>query len=266
MISRSILIFLLSWIPFCASAQTDSASINDTLGLISLDIYTNVEGAEVFLDTIKLGYAPLEKVKVKKGKYLLKLINPGRPGFWQNENIEKNVSLTKDTAVTANFFYYYDFKSTPSDARVIRNDTLLGLTPLMFRSSYLMKGLVLFKKENYKEHFFDMNTYDPVSGVNVTLKLKDNAKVEEQVRKNKGTQFKTSRNVPVIVGLAAASLAAGYFTYVFKTRANEQYAEYAITGDLETLDESKQNDTYFAIALVLMQAAIGGLVYFLFFD
>ncbi|MBK9225944.1 MAG: PEGA domain-containing protein [Ignavibacteria bacterium] len=247
-------------------AQEDSASVADSSGYISLSVHTNVEQAEVFLDSASIGVAPVDNYKVKKGMYDVKLLNPKRLGDWQNENLIVTVNLNKDTIVYAGFPYYYEFNSIPFDAGVIRNDTLLGKTPLRYMSDYLMKGSVTFRKNNYRDLIYDMNSYDPLSGANVTLKLKDNAKNEPNVIKNKGTQFKTSRNLTLIAGLAASSIAAGYFAYDYKTKANDLYTEYTFTGDKETLDESRQNDTYFAIALVLMQAAIGGLVYFLFFD
>jgi hypothetical protein len=247
-------------------AQEDSALAVDSSAFISLNVLTNVEQAEVFLDSVSIGFAPVENHKIKKGQYELKLMNPKRLGDWQNENIIETINLNIDTTVYAGFQYYYKFNSIPFDAGVYRNDSVLGYTPLRHMSDYLMKGIVTFRKKNYRDLIYDMNSYDPFSGANVTLKLKDNAKVDPDVVKNKGTQFKTSRNLPLIMGLAASSIAAGYFAYDYKSKANDLYDEYTLTGDKQKLDDSRQNDTYFAIALVLMQAAIGGLVYFLFFD
>ncbi len=269
MLRNNILAFMISLMMpsfFSLQAQDDSLSAVDSTGFILLNVNSNVEKAEVFLDSTSIGFTPVSGFKVRAGKYELKLLNPKRLGDWQNENLVENVILNVDTTVTANFPYFYQFNSVPFDARVLRNDTLLGSTPLRYMSDYLMKGMVTFRKENYKDLLFDMNSYDPVSGANVTLKLKENTVDDPDVIKNKGTQFKTRRNLPLILGLAASSITAGYFAYDYKTKANELYTEYTVTGDKEKLDDSRQNDTYFAIALVLMQAAIGGLVYFLFFD
>ena len=269
MLRNSILAFIVFlMMPAYSSlrAQADSIAATDSTGFIILNVNSNVEKAEVFLDSASIGFTPVTGFKVKSGKYELKLLNPKRLGDWQNENLVEKVTLNVDTTVTANFPYFYQFNSLPFDASVIRNDTILGSTPLRYMSEYLMKGMVTFRKENYRDLLFDMNSYDPVSGANVTLKLNDNAVEDIDVIKNKGTQFKTRRNLPLILGLAASSITAGYFAYDYKTKANELYTEYTVTGDKQKLDDSRQNDTYFAIALVLMQAAIGGLVYFLFFD
>lgn len=247
-------------------AQTDSALTADTAKYIALNVYSNTDGAEVLLDSSRIGFTPVNDARVKPGNYLLKLINPGRPGEWQNENLEIPVILNADTTVTANFSYYYDFRSDPSNAGVYKNDTVLGFTPLRYKADRLLTGLLLFKRENYRDHFFDMNDYDPVDGALVKLKLKDNSKPEQYVLINKGTQFKTTRNLPAILGLATASLAAGYFAFDFKTKANSSYDQYTISGNKEKLDDSRKYDKYFAAGLVLMQAAIAGLVYFLFFD
>ena len=98
------------------------------------------------------------------------------------------------------------------------------------------------------------------------MRSKGKIRTNDEVYKDKGTQFNTSRNLPVISGLGAVSIAAGFFTYNFKKKGNSAYDEYLLTGSQEKLDESKENDTYFVISLVLMQAALGGLIYFLFFD
>jgi hypothetical protein len=247
-------------------AQSDSTALSDTSDTVSITVVSNAEGAEVLLDGASIGLTPLNGHMTTPGNHTLKLINKNRLGEWQNENLVIEFNLRTDTLISAMFPYYYQFSSSPSNAFVFRNDTLLGNTPLRYRSDYMMGGMVLFKRKNYRDLLYDMNTYDPITGANVILKKSDNSALEETVRKNKGTQFKTSRNLTAILGLATASLAAGYFAFDFKDKANDQYDQYLLTGNKDKLDESRKYDKYFAAGLVLMQAALGGLVYFVFFD
>lgn len=267
-IFRTVLMIILTnaAVSPAVHAQSDSTALSGTSDSVSITVVSNAEGAEVLLDGTSVGMTPLNGHKTAPGIHTLKLINKNRLGEWQNENLVIELDLRSDTLVNAIFPYYYEFRSSPSNADVFRNDTLLGNTPLRYRSDYLMGGMVLFRRKNYRDLLYDMNTYDPITGANVILKKSDNYVIEETVKKNKGTQFKTSRNLPAILGLATASLAAGYFAFDFKDKANYQYDQYLLTGNKDKLDESRKYDKYFAAGLVLMQAALGGLVYFVFFD
>ncbi|MBX7043757.1 MAG: PEGA domain-containing protein [Ignavibacteria bacterium] len=262
----SMIMLLIGTFAHEAGAWSDSTALSDTADAVFITVVSNADGAEVLLDGASVGMTPLKDHRTTPGNHLLKLINKNRLGSWQNENLEIELDLKSDTLISAIFPYYYEFRSSPSNANVFRNDTLLGNTPLRFRSDYQMGGTLLFRRKDYRDLLFDMSSYDPLTGANVILKKSDNSVAEKTVMKNKGTQFKTSRNLAAILGLATVSLAAGYFAFDFKDKANDQYDKYLFTGNKESLDESRKYDKYFAAGLVLMQAALGGLVYFVFFD
>ncbi len=248
-----------------ASSQTSEADSLDDNNIL-LNVISNIDGADALLDTLRVGVTPVTDASVPKGRYTLRLINSKKPGDWQNENLEIKLNLTKDTTVTANFPYYYYFSSSPSNAHVIKGDSTLGLTPLRYRSLAILKGAVVIRKNNYRDAYFDMGSYDALIGVNVKLKPKDNVNIPPEVYRNRGTQFKTSRSLAGILGCSVSTIAFGYSAFSFKQTANDYYDQYAVTGDKSKLEDSRTNDKYFAASLVLMQAAVAGLIYFIFFD
>jgi len=247
--------------------DTTAVIVKDSLKTFKISISSNFPNARIFFDTSFVGVTPLINYEVKEGPHSIRVHNPKSLKDWDAENEKFEIFLNSDTSLTANFRYYYFFNTDPFGARTFyKNDSLLGDTPLRFFSNTEMKGNVLFKKKNYKDYTFDLNAYDFETGANIKLQPKGNETVNDVVFKNRGTQFKTKRSLIPILSLAAASIAGGYFSIDFKNKANAAYDDYLDTGSTLSLDDSRKNDKYFVVSLVLMQAAVGTLIYFLFFD
>jgi len=247
-------------------AQTDSSSVLDSAKNYKISIISNLENAKIFLDTSYIGSTPLSNFEAKRGEYKLKIIHPKTLLDWENENEVVNLKLSRDTTININFKYYYYFNTNFFNASVFKNDSLLGLTPLRFFSDNELSGNLLIKKKNYRDFVFDLKNYNFETGANINLQSKGIENINDVVYKNRGTQFKTKRNLYAIIGLGAASIVGGYFAINFKNKANISYDNYISTANSVQLKESNSNDTYFVISLVLMQVALGGLIYFLFFD
>lgn len=238
----------------------------DSARSYTLNINSNLDNAKIYLDTSLIGVTPLLNYKVIEGKYEIKIFNPKSLKDWESENEAINIYINKDTTLRVDFSFFYYFNSTPFDAEVFENDSLLGRTPLRFFKDYELTGNLLLKKKNYKDYIYDLKNYDFEKGADILLQSKGTETVNDLVYKNRATQFKTKRSLITIGALAAATLAGGFFSVNYKNKANKDYDNYRSTGNTASLDNSRSNDTYFVISLVLMQAAIGGLIYFLFFD
>lgn len=267
--------FIISKISFSQSDSTvatdttstiDSTVVTDSSKPFRINILSNMNNAKIFFDTVYTGLTPLLDYKIKEGFYKIKIINPKSLKDWQNENLIFRILISKDTTITANFRYFYYFNTIPFGAKVIQSDSLIGETPLRFFNDNELTGSLLFKKKNYKDFIFDLRSYDFETGANITLQSKGKESINDIVYKNRGTQFETKRPFLPILALGAASIAGAVMAINFKNTANEEYDRYLITGNSENLTASTRNDTYFIISLVAMQAAIGGLIYFLFFD
>jgi hypothetical protein len=249
-----------------AKSDSNSALIVDSLKLYKLSIYSNFDSSKIFIDSSFVGKTPLENYEIKEGNYKIKLINPNENIEWRNSNEIRNLSLTNDTTLNIDFKYFYYFSSNPFNASIIRSDTLFGKTPYRFFSEEKLTGSFIFRKKNYMDYVYDMNNYNFETGADVKLQSLVKSGSNDIVYKNRSTQFKTKRNLPAILLLGAASVAGAYFAIDYKNSANDAFSIYNSTGNNLKLDESNSNDTNFAISLVIMQLAIGGLIYFLFFD
>lgn len=259
-----VLIFLMQ--VQIAGAQTDSVNSADSIKYFKLNVFSNPENARIFLDTTYIGMTPLADYELSEGVYNLKAVNPKSLKDWQNDNQLIKLDLRNDTTINLDFKYYYFFNSIPFDAKVFRNDSLLGMTPLRFFNDKELSGSLIFRKKNFKDYIFDLSLYDFETGADIILQSKGTETVNDVVYKNRSTQFKTKRNLAPILLLGATAIAAGYFAIDFKNKSNDDYDLYLLSDNPEYLNSSNNNDTYFLISLVLMQAAVGGLIYFLFFD
>ncbi|MEO8209629.1 MAG: PEGA domain-containing protein [bacterium] len=262
---RRIIIISLFCIQF-AHAQTDTTIAVDSVKTYKLNVLSNLEDAKVYIDTVFAGMTPLQNYELKKGIYKVRVLNSKSLKYWQNENQSYNIEINNDTTIYNNFKYYYFFNTNPFDASVFKSDSLIGHTPLRFFNDNELFGNLIIKKKNYKDFVYDLNGYDFETGANITLQPKGKEVINDIVYKNRGTQFETKRPLIPIITLGAASVGAAYLSVNFKNTANKAYDRFLLTGNPESLQTSDDNDLYFLFSLIAMQAAIGGLIYFLFFD
>ncbi len=244
---------------------------NDTLAVDSstyykLSVTSDPESGQVYIDTVLTGLTPLTDHVIKKGSYKIKIINPKSPQDWQNDNQTFDINIDKDTSVNVKFSYFYFIRSNPYSAKVFKDDTLLGETPLRFFREKELTGGLIIRKKNYKDFRFDLSSYNFRTGADITLIPKGLETVNDIVYKDRVTQFKTQRSLFPILGTAAVSIASCIMAFNYKNIANDEYDKYLLRGNSQNLEESQNNDTYFAVSLVVMQAAVAGLIYFLFFD
>jgi hypothetical protein len=248
-----------------SSFESDSLEI-DSVEYYSISVKTNVENAEVFLDTMYIGRTPLDTYKVKEGTYDLKIINPISLKEWSNYAINKEIFVSADTLLNYEFSYFYFISTTPFNVKVFNNDSLLGETPLRFYSDKMLKGFLNFNKKDYRDKVFDLSNYDFKTGLNLELLPKGSETVNDLVYKDRSTQFKTKRPLLPIFGTALLTVGSGIFAINYKQSANIEYDNYLRTGNTTFLDNANNDDTVFTVSIILMQLALGGLIYFLFFD
>lgn len=254
--------------------SADTLITNKTIDTIAADssvyyklsVTSDPGSGQIYIDTVPAGVTPLTDHVIKKGRYKIKIINPKSPQDWQNDNQTFDINIDKDTSVNVKFSYFYFIRSNPYSARVFKNDTLLGETPLRFFREKELTGDLIIRKKNYRDFSFDLSSYNFGTGADITLLPKGSETVNDIVYKDRVTQFKTQRSLFPILGTAAVSIASCIMAFNYKNIANDEYDKYLLRGNSQNLEESQNNDTYFAVSLVVMQAAVAGLIYFLFFD
>jgi len=161
--------------------------------------------------------------------------------------------------------YFYFFNTNPYNAEVIYHDSTLGLTPLRFFSANKLQGLLLFRKDKFREKSINLDNYDYSKGISLDLEpiSTDDGII---VFKNKQTQFNSKRNFFAIGGFGTAILAGLLSTIELKDVANKSYDNYLSTLDRNEYDKSRKYDLYAGITLAVMEAAIAGFIYYLFID
>jgi len=173
-----------------------------------------------------------------------------------------NAQESKDSVMK---YYSYFFNSNPYNAEIIYLDSTLGITPLRFFSVNKLQGLLIFKKDKFREKLFNLNDYDFSKGIFIELEpiLPKDGNI---IFKNKQTQFNTKRNFFAIGGFGAAVLASLLGTINFKDVANKSYNNYLSTLDRNEYDKSRKYDLYSGLTFAAMEAALAGFIYFLFID
>ncbi|HEX2786320.1 MAG TPA: PEGA domain-containing protein [Ignavibacteria bacterium] len=228
----------------------------------TLTIYSNFDSSIVKIDTNIIGYTPLINYKLPQGEYEINIMKSSNYKDWDEEIKSVKINLTADTLLTVNFRYYYFIDTDPDNAQVLNNNIFLGLTPLRYLSETSLTGKLLFKKDGFfnQELSIVNNQYDYFAKLR---KTNGEANISE-VMKDRQTQFKSPRNLPMISLFSAAVLGTGFAAYRTKTVANNYYDEYVRTQDVTLLDKSNKEDVYFYVSIGLMQAALAGLIYYLF--
>ena len=245
---------------------SDSLTSSDTVKSHRLSISSNLDFAKIYSDTLLIVMTPLIDYFLKEGNYKLKIINPKSLQDWQNDNQTIDLFINKDTTLNIIFNYFYFINTDPYSAKVFKADSLLGETPLRFFMENELTGKLLIRKKNYKDYYFDMDSYNFNTGADIKLIPKGIEEVNDLIYKDRSTQFNTKRSLMPILGTGALSIASAIMAFNYKNIANSEYDKYLLRGNDEYLQESQNNDTYFAVSIVVMQAAVAGLIYFLFFD
>lgn len=240
---------------------SESYSQNDSM-TYNLKIYSNFDSSLVYIDSVFKGYTPFETNEIPVGIYFIEVKRGIDNRDWDIQEIEYSMSLVSDTILIANFKYYYFINSSPTNALVFYNNTLLGETPLRYFPENKLNGNLILKKEMYDDLVIDVpeNKFE-IYGI---LKQKPGVSDSKEIVYNKNTGFKTPRNYAIISLLSAAVLGTGYSAYRTKTVSNQLYRSYEENGFQNDLESSDRQNIYFYVSLALMQAAIGGLIYFLF--
>lgn len=243
-----------------------TVSAQDSVETVSLSILSNLDNSSILLDTVSLGKPPISNYKTKPGKYTITILNPKASNKWEIENYKKEIELVSDTVITVNFTEFYFINSDPFNANVFKNDTLMGMTPLRINLEYPLVGTLTFRKDEYLDEVLRLSPVDTVRNIFVKLKESRYGQSSNPVYKNKSTGFNTDRNFVAISSFGAGALLSAVSSIYYKNMANDSYDTYRQTFAQKDLDNTNRYDTLSLISLLVMQGAIAGVIYFLFFD
>lgn len=252
---KSAITILLILIPIVSFSQQDT--------LFKVKISTNIIEPVISFNSEEFTPFDEDGYELPPGEYLIKIKHDEVEERWVGMSSELKVSIQSDTLLEMNSLIRYSFITDPFNATVFHNDSLLGLTPLRYVSDKFLEGNFSISKNGYytvKDNFSEGKFSYRYNLESITGRQPDKVII------NRGIGFETPRKWFLISGIGAATLTSAYASFNFKNKANEFYDEYIRTRDDSKLNESNKFDSYFIISVIAMQAAVGALIYFLFFD
>ena len=124
-------------------------------GFLNLD--SSPVKAEIFLNNITLGRAPVKIDTILAGNYKLEIRSNGYAEHREDIKISLNQQLTK--TIHLKKLASLNIVSIPSNAEVVLNDSLIGKTPL--KKDYLKAGQYSLKitKDGFKDHSETFSLY-----------------------------------------------------------------------------------------------------------
>ena len=161
---------------------------------------------------------------------------------------------------------YNYINSAPQDAMVYFNDEFRGNTPLFFTwQDSVFPKVMKITKRGYSDY---IENIQEITGINKTVNMVSNSgnNILNSVKEDKASYFKRPRKILPIVVSGLATFGAGASAFYFKTLAIDNRNAGEETGDLQALDRQKKYDLISGISLVVFQAGLGALLYFLLID
>ena len=174
-------------------------------------------------------------------------------------------SVVAQSADSLRLDYNY-INSVPQNAQIYLNDEFIGNTPFFFNlgDSVFPKQVKLILK-GYADVVEDVDNPARISKLYTMIPLKGTRK-SVSVSEDKQLYFENPRKLFPIVISSLFTLGAGVSAYYFKSLAIDNREEHNITGDPAALDRKKKYDLLGGISIVVFQAGLGALIYFLLID
>ena len=223
-------------------------------------------GLIVTLNDSLAGTTPLELLKIDCGPYELKISNP-KKGLWKNNDWLQQINIVANdtTTVKAVFNRTIIIRSTPYDAKILLDNKHIGNTPLYFELPSSNNRLLLIKKKYFEPYRIDLFK-NPVSTINVSLKPIGNLPNHFhniQFQKEK----KLQRNKKLAYALMAVAICSGLATVYFKDKAELKYNQYLTAGNVKDMNryyaDTKKFDKIYSISLGVFEVSFVLSFYFL---
>jgi hypothetical protein len=221
----------------------------------SLTMYTNIEGATVFVDGDSIGVTPVT-FQIAPGAHGVRILSD--VANWLTEPISDSITVALGERRTLHYTFPQKFLllSTPSGAEVIVRDSVIGTTPLVVRPE--QGESFRLRKVGYEET--PLEFANASRGIlATTLKKQWQRESTEPILKE--SEVKGSPLKLYVAG--AATIIAGATSAYFKVKSDNKYSDYIRTGNPTSLAEVDRLDTAAGVALAATQISLGLFAYFL---
>ncbi|CUS96301.1 PEGA domain-containing protein [Candidatus Chrysopegis kryptomonas] len=214
----------------------------ESYGILNID--SEIHGASVFIDSQYVGLTPISNFKIKPGTYALKLKNPQIADWLEQDVVQKVEVKAGDTLnLFITFEKFIKINSIPFSAEILLGDSVIGLTPSVFKLREIFGKRLRIKKQGYDEAEILIDGKTTKFEINLVPKKEAEAELRTERRSR----------LNVALPIAGISLANGILSIYFKSKADALYNEYVSTGDPEKLNKMKQYDKIAGITLVIFE-------------
>lgn len=213
-----------------------------------ISILTNYPKSVIFLGEKQIGTGSTV-IELEKGKY---------PITVRENNLSWNSQIFKDTIIISDCStdkeVHYNFRkevylnTSPVNAGVFQNDSLIGYTPLFLSS---INGDIEIKKENYKTEKVNLNG-NKYSVIDL-----------EYIGPKHVSSFYKTNLFKILLGSAVT---LGGTAAYFKLKADDEFDKYNQTKDQAYLDRTDRYDLISGIAFGALQVNFGMLIYYFLTD
>lgn len=249
---RGLAFFLL--LPVVLVAQTPDA---DSLSA-RISVFSEPSGAEVALDAMFVGRAPVVNFPVDPGVYELSM---GFPSFRDWNAMIRKESIQLSPGESATFSHEFgtalNFVTIPSGVNVLHEGRSLGTTPLFYRSPVPFSGNLVLQKDGFQTMELKPGS---IRGL-VTMKVADQSVAASELAFASSIEESSSPWAEYVTaaGIVVSGVAAAYF----KHQATKNFDNYRATGNPSSLEKTHRYDDYSAVSLVITQASFAFLTYLL---
>lgn len=243
-----------------AAAQSQPTG-PDNIGLTysTLTVQSTPESAHVMVDGKRVGSTPITIDSITPGVHALTLQHPDVED-WLTEPTTDTVTIAEGEHKTLRYHLgtRYLITSTPFGADVVLGDSILGTTPFLASMAIGEQALML-RKPGYEPSTVHTDGSNVVA-IPLAKLWPNDGNTESYFKEPEGGSHKTL----ALVGSGTATVLSGVVAAYLKTKADNHYQQYLLTGDSYHLSQTHLLDTSAGIALITAQVGLGLFTYILF--
>lgn len=218
----------------------------ECVGLVSIQV--NYENIKIFVNDSLVSKSSTT-FEVPFGKHEIKIIKDNEE--WGREIIADSIAIVDcGQEISINYVFSENkiLKTEPSNVAVYNNEELIGYTPLRLIKNY---NKLILNKEGYEDVEINYNEI-PESAIQLNFKDLQNEKM-----------FYEKNIFRILIGSA---LILGGTSAYYKIQADNKFDEYKITGNSQTLKQTRKYDLISGITLSALQVNFGLLIYYFLID